>query len=236
MTKEKTMPAGDAGDAKSDGGGAQDGSGGQTREQELQAEFAAGRSGMSVDEFLDHVRANGDDVPAQARELVSRLDAAEAALETANEEIATLTAKVEAAEKAAAKAKAKPKVSAGDKAPKARTFPAPDPKKDGEAQPDLRALIGEAETVEVVFCAGRKEVQGIPPIAISGDAWKDSPNGLMLTEPVTLHGPAHGQAGYSIEGFGLLIDGKPVAYRARLGGKVQVGPGGTIELRDDIIL
>lgn len=205
----------------------------KTREEELQEQFEAGLSDMTLDQFLDHVRSKSETVPPQAVELVARLDAAEAALETANEELAAKGKELEAAHAATAKAKTAAKVSPGEKAAKARTF------KNSEERAlvvAMRDAIADAETVEICFTSGGKEVLGLPPVSVQGDAWKEGPNGLMLTEPVMLYGPAHGQGGFSFDGFGLLIDGKPFAYRERLGGSLQVGPGGKLELRDDIIL
>jgi len=189
---------------------------------------------ISVEEFLDLVRKGGDDVPPGARALVSRLDAAEAALETANEEIATLTAKVEAAEKAAAKAKAKPKVSAGPPVPKARKFALP--KEDERiGKTDLLEAIRAADTVEVLFCENGREVLGVPPHLVSGDAWQARLQGVMLTVPIEIAGPQPGKTPFAIDGFALLLDGKAATYARRAGGTLHVGVGQSRRIADDII-
>lgn len=188
---------------------------------------------MPLEEFLEKVRSGELAVPMQAGELVARLDAAEGALETANEEIVTLKSDLEKAQAAVKKAKDKAKVATSEGTGSARKF---DTKAERLESGFIRARIDAAEKVEIVFTSNGKEVIGLPPVVISGEAWSDSPNGLMLNEPVTLHGPAHGQAAFAFDGYGLLVDGKPAAYRPRIGGAAQVGTGGTLRLENDIIL
>ena len=83
---------------------------------------------------------------------------------------------------------------------------------------ELLALIGKAETVELVASDGRKELLGVPPLKASGpDAFRLLNGQLLLADGTKFHvqSPAPGQRPLSIEGWGLVIDGKLVAYRKR---------------------
>lgn len=100
---------------------------------------------------------------------------------------------------------------------------------------DLLELINAAETVEVAFSDGEKELSGVPPVLISGDAWKQQMNGLKLMVPsMTIHGPGRTDAPLKLAGYGLLLDGDLVAYQAR-GDALTLSPGGQYDLKDDVI-
>lgn len=100
---------------------------------------------------------------------------------------------------------------------------------------DLLELINAAETVEVAFSDGEKELSGVTPILISGDAWKQQINGLKLVVPsMTIHGPGRTDAPLKLAGYGLLLDGDLVAYQAR-GDALTLSPGGQYDLKDDVI-
>ena len=108
------------------------------------------------------------------------------------------------------------------------------PMKDEDRLPieELRFRIAAAETVEIAFSDGKKEVAALGRQVVSGDAWKDHPLGLMLTEPVEIQGPAAGSASVGFEGYALLLDGKPVAYTKR--DPLMVAGGGKLKLENDI--
>lgn len=170
--------------------------------------------------------------------LAAERDAGVAALETANEELAALGKALETAKAAATKAQKAAKVSQGEKAPAARKFDT-DPEKvlhPEQIKAAIEHVSDTGKTIEICFCSDGKEITGLNPVRVEGAAWRLKPTGLMLTEAVTLHGPASGELPFAIDGFGLLIDGKPAAYRARLGGAQSIAPGGTLKLQDDIIL
>jgi hypothetical protein len=97
---------------------------------------------------------------------------------------------------------------------------------------DLKAAIADADKVEIAFSDGKKEVRGLAPVIVSGEAWKDHAIGLMLAESVDLYGPAGGGGSYSVEGYALLLDGKQVAFTAR--DPLTVGAGKHVRLTDDI--
>jgi hypothetical protein len=168
----------------------------------------------------------GLDVTA-ARELQAELDAATARAEAAEAARDGEKDRADKAEKACDRAKAK--VTAGDAPARPRKLGAMDDKVE-----NLRAAIGAAEKVEVVVSDGTSEIAGVAPIVVEGAAWRDTPNGTMLTEAVTIHGPAQDQSAYRIAGYALVLDGKQVAYRARPD-PVTVVPGHTYKIENDII-
>ena len=91
--------------------------------------------------------------------------------------------------------------------------------KDGEVGPSsaqlLEAIAGASE-VEIAFSDGRQEIAGLDPIRVEGDVWRASQAGLRLDlrEPLEVIGPDKGA--YELAGYGLLLDGKLVAYRPRI--------------------
>jgi hypothetical protein len=97
----------------------------------------------------------------------------------------------------------------------------------------IRAAIAGADEVQVAFSDGTREVLGLSPVIVAGDAWKDHPNGLMLNEPVEIEGPGEGTS-VTIDGYALMIDGKQVAY-SRRSTPLQIAPGQHMKISDDII-
>lgn len=126
-------------------------------------------------------------------------------------------------------AKAKTRVTRTPAPAKPRTIA---PVKDGLSGDKLAEAIAAAGEVEIAFSDGKREIAGIDLIQVEGDAWKPSLHGLMLREPVEIAGPAKGP-GFQIAGYGLLLDGKLVAYTAR-SSPVNVPVGGKVRLADDI--
>lgn len=147
-----------------------------------------------------------------------------------------LQAELDAANKRADEAEAAGKKAAA--AVKKLTTPAK-PRKLGElaegkgVDGDLQFHIAAADQVEIAFSDGAKEVPGIAPVAVSGEAWKPHAFGLMLAKPVDIDGPDSGSS-VSIAGYALLLDGKQVAWRAR-DVPLQVAPGQRVSIVDDII-
>lgn len=139
-------------------------------------------------------------------------------------------AAIERAEKAErSRDRAKAKVTAGEAPARPRKLGAMADKVE-----DLRAAIAAAEKVEVVLSDGTSEIVGVAPIVVEGEAWRATPNGTMLTEAVTIHGPGQGQPAYRIAGYALVLDGKQVAYRERPDA-ITVVPGHTYKIENDII-
>lgn len=110
---------------------------------------------------------------------------------------------------------------------------------NGEAlTPDeLKELIEGAETVEVAFSDGKREVVGLGSRQVSGDAWSKTGAGLKLTvgaADFTIAGPGEGTRPFAISGYALLLDGEQVAYRAR-SEQLQIGAGQRFNLSDDVV-
>lgn len=100
---------------------------------------------------------------------------------------------------------------------------------------DLLELIGAAKTVEVAFSNGKTEMADLAPLVITGDAWAISLDRVKLNVPdLLVHGPGGGEPAYSVAGYGLLLDGKLVAYSAR-SDALLIGANSQVNLKDDII-
>ncbi len=107
-----------------------------------------------------------------------------------------------------AAATAEAKVTKGPKVAKAR---AAGPMKPGDFDPEglLERLQGGGFTV--VCSDGKRELTGIAPLVISGDAWTRVPAGVMLREAVTIKP----DSAIDLGGFALFDDaGKQVAWCA----------------------
>ncbi len=101
---------------------------------------------------------------------------------------------------------------------------------------ELLELIGAAEKVEVVASDGAQEVMTIKPLEVKGTLpWRVTAVGLQLGLPVWLvHGPKAGDPPYQLAGWGLVLDGELVAYRARPR-TLQMGGGQQYNLGGDVI-
>ncbi len=98
---------------------------------------------------------------------------------------------------------------------------------------DLQKAIADADEVVIAFSDGQREVAGVSPIEVTGDAWRPHHFGLLLNTPVELVGPNDGPSA-SIDGYALLLDGKQVAYCQRPQ-PLQLAAGQRINLAGDII-
>lgn len=207
-----------------------------TREQQLLEEFKAG-----LDKDGPVVLAQR--VAELEGELANLKDAAESSHETfngqlaaADDRIAALTEERDAALERAAKAEA-----AGQKAVaqvKKLTSPAK-PRKLGPISSDLldatalMEAIAEADEIQIAFSDGKKDVPGIAPVAVSGDAWKRHQFGVMLATPIELEGP-QGSASTRVVGYALLLDGKQVAWCER-SSPLPIAPGQRVTIVDDVL-
>lgn len=185
--------------------------GAEARVAALEAELAAAQASQEVPGSEPQVKL----LQGQLDDATARAETAEAALTKAQDRFA---------------AKLK-RVASGEPSAKPRPLA---PMAEGKAleRDALRAAIEDAGKAEIVFSDGKREIAGLPPVIVSGDVWKDHPLGLMLTEPVDLHGPAIGRGGYAIEGYALVLDGKPVAFTTR--DPLTVSGGQHVRLADDI--
>lgn len=162
---------------------------------------------------------------AERDQALQRATAAEAERDAA-------TAKADKAAKAATVAKFK--VAPTEASTKQRKLGPVDNGLSGEALAEaLWQADADDKRVEIVVSDGTHTVTGIPPIVISGDVWRQHPLGRMLREPIKIEGPHTGGTPFVIHGFGLLIDGKQVAYCERPD-VVQVAAGQTVNFADDI--
>ena len=204
-----------------------------TRDQQLLEEF---KEGLDKDGPIVLAQRIVD-LETEVKLLNEALDTSEEEGSSSDDQIRTLTEERDAAIARAEKAEG------GEKRAKASLTKAttpPKPRKIGAlgedkalAGDDLRKAIDDADEVQIAFSDGTREVHGIAPINVAGDAWGDHQFGLVLKEDATIEGPREGSS-VTIDGYALILDGKHVAY-ARRSTPLQVAPGQRVSLKDDII-
>lgn len=177
---------------------------GEGGERDLNAEGAAAfaRIGVVPDE----------DGTMPGDRVVDGLTAAIDELEQLRASNATLIAELETVKDE--RDKAVEELAKAANAPKSRAAKAPKPRdcgplKENFAADDLLELIKGAKRVEVAFSDGKKEISSLPAQVIEGDAWRIGVTGLQLTIPLEAKGAV------SLAGYGLFLDNKLIAYRAR---------------------
>ena len=180
-----------------------------------------------------------ESVTAERDALQEQLDAAINERDALQKQLDAAVSERDALAEALVNLKAKPKaVTAKDAAKKPRKIGAPtedDEIEDRAARTaELKAMIANAGTVEIAFSDGEREIAGTRPIVPEGDAWREHQLGLMLDVPVEIVGPQEGMPSFAIAGYGLIIDGKQVAYCRRMD-VVQVGAGQRQRFVDDIV-
>lgn len=195
------------------------------------------RAQALMDEFKSGLDKDGPIVLAErVAALETENEALIAAQKGQDDEIAKERARADAAEARASKAES------GEKTAKAEvkklTTP-PKPRKLGEIDEaptgaQLREQIEKAGDVEIAFSDGTREVPGIAPVGVTGDAWRDHANGLMLGKSVEIEGDRDANTSVTVDGYALLLDGKQVAY-ARRSTPIQVAPGQRVSIEKDII-
>jgi hypothetical protein len=96
--------------------------------------------------------------------------------------------------------------------------------------------IAVAETVELAFSDGAHEIDDVPPMLISGDAWKIANDRLFLTGvDVPMYGASRDMSPFTLAGYGLFLDGELVAYSERINGPLVIAPGSTHSLNGDVV-
>lgn len=198
------------------------------------------RAGPEGDDahLIASLTAQRDEARAQVRELTKDKEKLTKDLGAMTADRDAARAELDVAAKGLTKAKTdlqKARAKAAPKPPRLRAIgpiggDTPEPR--GQ---DLLELIGAAETVELVFSDGQRELRGLPSQLIEGDAWALGANGVRLRGiELEVHGPAHGQPPIRIVGYGLLLDGEPTAYQARID-VLELQPNGRANLKDDVI-
>lgn len=196
------------------------------------------RAQALMDEFKTGLEKDGPIVLAQRVAELEDQNAALIAAQTGlDEDIERERKRADAAEARATKAEAGETKAKGQV--KKLTTPAK-PRKlgaiDGErfSIEELRELIDDGDEVSIAFSDGTREVAGIAPVAVSGDAWSETATGLMLAKKVDIDGPGDSGTSVTIDGYALMIDGKQVAY-SRRSTPIQIAPGQRVQIVDDII-
>lgn len=206
--------------------------------RELKFEFGLdATAAVELQGELDAAIARAETAEADAKRLNEELNLSEEEGASTDDQIRALT---EERDEAIARAE---KAEGGEKKAKASLTKAttpPKPRKFGAIAEDkaitgddLRTAINDADEVQIAFSDGTREVLGIPPINVAGDAWGDHQFGTVLKEAATIEGPREGSS-VTIDGYALLLDGKQVAY-SRRSTPLQVAPGQRVSLANDII-
>ena len=166
--------------------------------------------------------------------LVTQFKQLQSERDTLRQELAEATGKAEAqALKDASKAKATPSARRDS----ARALGPLKGKKEGSGPSgeELLAAIAVAETVEIGFSDGKREIKALPAQLIQGDAWQAATNGIRLrVDKLQIFGPNREESAIKLAGYALLLDGEQVAYSARMD-VLTLSPGGTYDLKDDVI-
>ena len=178
--------------------------------------------------LLESAEQRYSEILRKSDEALGRVDA----LEAENDK---LKAQLAASKGAAAVLRREAKALKAERVGKTRVV-APPADDGGQLSPDdLLALIGAAERVELLFSNGKREIAGLDPMVISGDAWVIGIAGLQLRVPeLIVDGPAGGKAPFLLAGYGLMIDGELAAYGAR-GDVLAIAPGARMNLAQDVV-
>lgn len=196
-------------------------------------------SGNPAEIVQEIVPADGAETNEIAQDIVTdatriadvqqHLDRVQGELVEAQDKLAGVTAERDALAKAA---------SAAAKAPRSTEVPTVKARKcraldDAFGAEDLLALIGDAETVELVFSDGTSEIPTLPARVIEGDAWVVTFAGLALRLPeLLIEGPGPGVL--LLAGYGLFLDGKQIAWAARPE-VLSIPPGARMNLQGDVL-
>lgn len=107
------------------------------------------------------------------------------------------------------------------------------PVKDQPGAADLLAAISEAGSVQLAFSDGKKEIDGLSPLDITGNAWAMAPVGLALRVPsLVIISGAPGVV--ELAGYGLFLDGKLVAYTGRMD-VLRIAPSRKFDITNDVV-
>lgn len=166
--------------------------------------------------------------------LISRHKQLEGERDTLQLQVDDFTAKEQAAALAATgKAKAVPQ----KRSEKPRKI-GPITLKNDETGPSAEEIlnsISAAEVVEVAFSDGKNEIPRLAPQVIHGDAWFQQGQQVKLRlDTLQVFGPNRDEQSIVLDGYGLILDGKLVAYSSRMD-KLVLAPGSINELKDDIV-
>jgi hypothetical protein len=114
---------------------------------------------------------------------------------------------------------------------------------EGEEKPDpaelLEMMKGQEGLIEVVPSDGEKEILGAAYLVHGDHPWNTTLAGLKLETggDWLVHGPGYGDVAKmatSVVGYGLFISGDQVAW-SRRPDEIRLGPGTTLNLKDDVI-
>ena len=143
---------------------------------------------------------------------------AEKAHDATKEELRATAASLKAYKGSATRAKAAATVLQKQLSPEARPIGAMRPARseaEQAARDEALALAFAGDTTELVFSDGKREIRELAPLTVTGDAWRDTPQGKVLGhEPLLDPGDCNRET-IELRGFALLNEaGEQVAYQA----------------------
>jgi hypothetical protein len=150
-----------------------------------------------------------------AVELSARLSS-DRSLTLVSEQLRDANASLKAYKGSATKARNQVTILKRELSPEARPFGALAPAKTDEAaatRAQALAAAFAADTTELVFSDGRREIRELAPLVITGDAWRDTPNGRVLNAEIDLEPGDCMRETMELRGFALLNEaGDQVGY------------------------
>jgi hypothetical protein len=97
----------------------------------------------------------------------------------------------------------------------------------------LLTAIAGAGKVEIAFSDGKREIAGMDPVEVTGNAWRVTVAGVQLSiDELIADTPAKGV--FPLAGYGLFLDGKLAAYRDR-GGQLSIAAGSRQNIAPDVV-
>jgi hypothetical protein len=150
-----------------------------------------------------------------------------------NEELRSTTASLKAYKGSATKARDQVTILKREISPETRAIGAMKPPRNDDeaaARTDALAAAFALDTTELVFSDGKREIRELAPLIISGEAWRDTPNGRVLNHEPLLEPGACQRQSLELRGFGLLNEaGEQVGYCA-LPDAVTIASGTRVQI------
>lgn len=190
----------------------------------------AGPTNAQLTEQLAEMTKRATDAEARVEQLTASLETATGERDSARKmaaehggtidglsaELRAANASLKAYKGSATKLRNELTIVRREQSPAARPIGAPKPaKSDDEAASRAEALAAAfaADTTELVFSDGRREIRELAPLTITGDAWRDTPQGKVLNAEIDLEPGDCQRERMELRGFALLNEaGEQVGY------------------------
>jgi hypothetical protein len=142
----------------------------------------------------------------------------EAAHDVTKEELRATSASLKAFKGSATKARGQAEILRKQLSPESRPIGAMKPPRNDDqkaARAEALEAAFAADTTELVFSDGRREIRELAPLVITGDAWRQTPQGRVLASEIPLEPGDCQRDNFELAGFALLNEaGDQVGYCA----------------------